>query len=180
MRRRRGYGLYRWDGVGIRPVALLNYPSPVGDPYTQFDGAGITAAGDVILQGRTGNNLLLVVNAGAGMGSLASIVFQTGARVNVSAGPSFYNLVLNGHAGNPMIKTGWYYPNVFEVADGMLIPRLVNGDRTPDGWFFEANHDVRRNSDGDLLVSTDQSISQIGSPRQTCWPTFPSTPPTAT
>ena len=27
---------------------------------------------------------------------------------------------------------------------------------------FEANQDVRRNSDGDLLVSTDLSVSQIG------------------
>jgi hypothetical protein len=157
-----GYGLYRWDGTQTRTVALYGFPSPVGDPYTQFDSAGITAAGDVILQARTANNLLLVVNAGAGMGAPSSVVFQSGVRVNVSAGPSFYNLVMNGHAGNPMIKTGWYTTNVFEVAGGILVPRLVSGDRTPDGWFFEGNQDVRRNGDGDLLVSTDQSISQIG------------------
>jgi Bacterial Ig-like domain (group 2) len=157
-----GYGLYRWDGARTRTVALYGFASPIGDPYTQFDGAGITAAGDVIVQARTANSLLLVVNAGAGMGTPSSIVFQSGARVNVSAGPSFYNLVMNGHTGNPMIKTGWYVQDVFEVAGGMLVPRLVSGDRTPDGWFFEGNQDVRRNGDGDLLVSTDQSISQIG------------------
>ena len=157
-----GYGLYRWDGTKTRTVALYGFPSPLGDPYTQFDSAGITAAGDVILQARTANNLLLVVNAGAGMGAPSSIVFQTGARVNVPAGPSFYNLVMNGHTGNPMIKTGWYLQDVFEISGGLLVPRLVSGDRTPGGWFFEGNQDVRRNGDGDLLVSTDDSLSQIG------------------
>ena len=156
------YGVYRWDGTKTRAVALYGFASPIGDPYTQFDGAGITATGDVILQARTANTLLLVVNAGAGVGAASSVIFQGGARVNVSAGPSFYNLVMNGHTGNPMIKTGWYVQDVFEVAGGMLLPRLISGDRTPDGWFFEGNQDVRRNGDGDLLVSTDQSLSQIG------------------
>jgi hypothetical protein len=157
-----GYGLYRWDGSVTRPVALYGFPSPIGDPYTQFDGAGITAAGHVILQARTANNILLVVNAGAGMEAPASIVFQAGAPVNVPAGPAFFNMVMNGHSGNPMIKTGWYMPNVFEIAGGVLTPRLVDGDRTPDGWFYEGNQDVRRDGDGDLVVSTDQSLSLIG------------------
>jgi hypothetical protein len=156
-----GYGVYRWDGAKTRTVALYGFPSPIGDPYTQFDSAGITAAGDVILQARTANDLLLMVNAGAGMGAPSSVIFRSGARVNVPAGPSFYNLVLNGHTGNPMIKTGLFVANILEVADGMLVARLVSGDRTPDGWFFEGQ-DVRRNGDGDLLVSTDQSLSQIG------------------
>jgi hypothetical protein len=174
-----GYGVYRWDGVKTRTVALYGFPSPIGDPYTQFDGAGITAAGDVILQAHTANNLLLVVNAGAGMGAPSSVLFQTGARVNVSAGPSFYNLVLNGHTGNPMIKTGWYVQDVFEVAGGMLVPRLVSGDRTPDGWFFEGNDDVRRNGDGDLIVSTDQSVSQLGA-KATLLAHFPQSSTTGT
>jgi hypothetical protein len=157
-----GYGVYRWDGTKTQTVALQGFPSPLGDPYTQFDSAGITAAGDAILQARTANNILLVVNAGAGMGAPSNILFQTGARVNVPAGPSFYYLVMNGHAGNPMVKTGWYYSNVLELDGGLLVPRLVFGDRTPDGWFFEGNQDVRRNGDGDLLVSTDESLSQIG------------------
>jgi hypothetical protein len=157
-----GFGLYRWDGSTTRPVALYGFPSPIGDPYVQFDSAGITASDDVIIQARTANNLLLAVNAGPGMPAPASILFQTGTRVNVAAGPSFYNLVMNGHSGNPVVKTSWYMPNIFEVADGVLTPRLVGGDRTPDGWFFEGNQDVRRNAAGDLLVSTDQSLSLIG------------------
>jgi len=156
-----GYGLHRWDGTTSRPVALTGLPSPIGDPYTQFDSAGVTAAGDVIVQARTANNLLLVVNAGAGLGAKASVVFQTGAPVNVPAGPSFSNLVMNGHSGNPMIKAGQYMPNVLEVAGGVLTPRLVGGDRTPNGWFYEGNQDVRRDGDGDLLVSTDESVSLI-------------------
>jgi hypothetical protein len=155
------YGLYRWDGTRTRTVALLGFPSPLGEPYTQFDAGAITGTGNVVLQARTANSLLLVVNAGAAMGSKSSVIFQTGARVNVPAGPSFYNLVLNGHMGNPMIKTGWLIPNVYEIADGALIPRLISGDRTPDGWFYEGNQDVRRTGDGDILVSTDQSVSQI-------------------
>ena len=157
-----GYGLYRWDGANARPVVLYGFPSPLGDPYTQFDSAGITASGDVIVQTRTANNLLLVVNAGAGMPVAPQVIFQTGARVNVPAGPSFYNLVMNGHSGNPIVKTSWYMPNVFELADGVLTARLVAGDRTPDGWFYEGNQDVRRTGDGDLLVSTDQSLSLVG------------------
>src|ERR1035441_4405290 len=35
-----GYGLYRWDGTKARTVALYGFPSPLGDPYTQFDSAG--------------------------------------------------------------------------------------------------------------------------------------------
>jgi hypothetical protein len=157
-----GYGLYRWDGARTRTVALQGFPSPLGDPYTQFDSAGITAAGDAIIQARTANDLLLVINAGSGVGSPPSLLFRTGARVFAPAGPSFYNLVLNGHTGNPMIKTGWYLTNVLEIAGGLTVPRLISGDRTPDGWFFEGNQDVRRNGDGDLFVSTDQSLSQIG------------------
>jgi hypothetical protein len=157
-----GYGLYRWDGTTARAVALSGFPSPAGDPYVQFDGAGITAGGDAIIQARTANNLLLVVNAGSGFGAKGSVVFQAGARVNVPAGLSFYNFVLNSHMGNPMIRSGQYLSNVLEVADGLLVPRMVTGDRTPDGWFFEGNQDVRRNGDGDLLVSTDQSLTRIG------------------
>jgi len=64
--------------------------------------------------------------------------------------------------GNPMVKTGWYSSQIFELASGALLPRMINGDRTPDGWFYEGNQDVRRNSDGDLFVATDQSVTQIG------------------
>lgn len=157
-----GYGVYRWDGMTARPVFLTGQPSPTGDGYVQFDSAGITAKGELIAQARTANNLLMVVNSGAGAGAKPSIVFQTGASVNASAGPAFYNLVLNGHTGNPMIKTGWYTSDVFEVSPGQLIPRLVNGDRLPGGWFYEGNDDVRRNGNGDIFVSTDESFSWIG------------------
>src|SRR5205823_3073817 len=104
----------------------------------------------------TANNLLLVVNSGVGSNAKASVVFQTGARVNAAAGPAFYNLVVNSHTGNPMIRTGWYSSEVFELSNGALLPRLINGDRMPDRWFYEGNQDVRRNGDGDLFVSTDQ------------------------
>src|ERR1019366_7398550 len=157
-----GYGLQRWNGVSAQAVFLTGTPSPGGDLYTQFDSAGITASGQVIAQARTANDLLLVVNSGSGS-SKPSVVFQDGAQINVPAGPAFYNFVLNGHTGNPMIRTGWYTPDVFEVSSGTPLPRLVNGGRKPRGWFYEGNQDVRRNGDGDLFVSTDQSISQIGS-----------------
>jgi len=155
-------GLYRWNGTVAKPAFLIGTPSPAGEPYIQFDSAGITAKGEVIAQVRTANDLLMVVNSGAGPGSRPSIVFQTGAPVNASAGPAFYNFVLNGHMGNPMVKTGWYSSQIFELASGALLPRMINGDRTPDGWFYEGNQDVRRNSDGDLFVATDQSVTQIG------------------
>ena len=72
-----------------------------------------------------------------------------------------------------MIKTGWYTADVFELNSGALLPRLINGDRMPDGWFYEGNQDVRRNSDGDIFVSTDQSITQISSSGSTLLGYFP-------
>ncbi len=168
-----GYGLYRWNGSTATPVFLTGQPSPTGDAYIQFDSAGITAKGEVIAQARTANNLLMVVNSGVGPTAKPSIVFQTGAQINVSAGPSFYNLVLNGHTGNPMIKTGWYTSDIFEVSSGQLIPRMVNGDRLPGGWFYEGNDDERRNANGDLFVSTDDSFGWIGATTSTQLAHFP-------
>jgi hypothetical protein len=168
-----GNGLFRWNGSTLKTVFLLGAPSPTGDLYTQFDSAGFTAKGEVIAQARTANNLLVVVNSGAGAGAKPSILFQTGTPVNAPAGPAFYNLVLNGHTGNPMIKTGWYTADVFEMSSGSLLPRLTNGDRLPSGWFYEGNQDVRRNADGDLFVSTDQSITQIGAGGTTMLAHFP-------
>jgi hypothetical protein len=156
-----GMGLYRWNGSAMKQAVLVGAPSPLGDLYTQFDSGGITAQGDVIAQARTANNLLLVVKAGSSPGTPASIVFQSGATVNAAAGPAFLNLVLNGHAGNPMVKTGIYYTNVMEVAPGALLPRLVDGDLLPGGWFYEGNDDVRRTSAGDMVVSTDDSLSLV-------------------
>jgi len=167
------FGLYRWDGTRSRPVVITGEPSPSGDIYTQVDSAGLTAKGEAIVQARTANNLLLVVNAGTGSGATPSILFQTGAMLPAAAGPAFYNFVLNGHTGNPMIKTGWYTMDVFEDSAGSLLPRLVNGDRMPDGWFYEGNDDVRRNGNGDLFVSTDQSITQIGAGGSTLLGHFP-------
>ena len=93
--------------------------------------------------------------------------------VSAPAGPAFYNFVLNSHSGNPMIKTGWYSYDVFELASGALAPRLINGDRMTDGWFYEGNQDVRRNGDGDIFVATDQSITQIGATGSTLLGHFP-------
>jgi hypothetical protein len=155
-------GLNRTDGTTIRTVFAYGTPSPIGDLYTGFDSAGFTSKGELIGQARTSNNLLLVVNSGVGATARPTVVFQSGAMVNATAGPAFYNFVLNSHTGNPMIKTGWYSNDIFEMSGGVLTPRLVNGDRMPDGWFYEGNQDVRRNADGDLFVSTDQSVTQIG------------------
>jgi hypothetical protein len=158
-----GLGLYRWNGKAMNPALFVGLPSPSGDLYTQFDSAGIDAAGEVIAQARTANNLLLVVNAGTSMNATPSVLFQTGSMVSASAGPAFQNLVFNGHTGNPMLKTGVYYPNIFEVTPGGLVPRLVDGDLLPGGWFYEGDQDVRRNADGDLIVSTDDSLSRVSS-----------------
>jgi hypothetical protein len=167
------YALYRWDGTRLKTGLVPGTSSPNGDIYTQVDSAGITAKGELIVQARTANNLLMVVNTGAGAGAKPSIVFQTGAMTPATAGPAFYNFVLNGHTGNPMVKTGWYTADVFEYSSGALLPRLVNGDRMPDGWFYEGNDDVRRNGDGDLFVSTDQSVTQIGAAGSTLLAHFP-------
>lgn len=166
-------GLYRTDGTTLRAAFTNGAPSPIGDSYAQFDSAGITAKGEVIAQARTTNNLLVVVNSGAGAAAKPTVLFQTGAMVNAPAGPAFYSFVLNSHTGDPMIKTGWYSYDVFELASGALVPRLVNGDRMTDGWFYEGNQDVRRNSDGDIFVSTDQSITQIGAGGSTLLGHFP-------
>ena len=168
-----GYGLYRWDGSTVKPVLMQQTPSPSGDLYTQFDSAAITAKGEVIVQARTGNNLLLVLNAGSIYGAKQSILFQTGTMVNAPGGPSFYYLVMNGHSGNPMIKTGWYSWNVFEMANSEMVPRLITGDRTPDGWYFEGVYDARRNGNGDLIAVTDQSMSLIGQSKTTLLAHFP-------
>ena len=134
-----GYGLYRWDGTRTRTVALQGFPSPLGDPYTQFDSAGITATGDVIIQARTGNDLLLVINAGNdaghGAGSPPSLIFRTGARVR-SRRLTFYN----GSTATGQSDDG---PVVSHECPGdrrgLVVPRLISGDHTPDGWFFEGN-----------------------------------------
>ncbi len=154
-------GLYRANGTTARPALLPNTPSPIGDPYTQFDSGGITAKGEVIAQARTANNLLLVVKAGPTPDSPATILFQTGTTVNAAAGPAFQNLVLNSHTGNPMIKTATFFPSIFEVASGALVPRLVDGDMMPGGWFYEGAEDTRRSPDGGLVVSTDDSINLV-------------------
>jgi hypothetical protein len=157
-----GLGLYGWNGSVMRVSSLLvGMPSPAGDLYTQFDSAGVTAKNEIIAQARTANNLLMVVNAGSSATAKAAILFQTGSMVNAPAGPAFFNLILNSHTGNPMIKTGQYYPNVFEVGTGGMTPRLIDGDLLSGGWFYEGNQDVRRNADGDLIVATDESLNQV-------------------
>lgn len=168
-----GLGLYRWNGAALQAALMVGAPSPSGDLYSQFDSAGITAAGEIIAQARTFNNLLMVVNAGASATAKPSIVFQTGDRVSASAGPAFFNFVLNGHTGNPMLKTNYYTANIFELASGALLPRLVDGDLLPGSWVYEGNQDVRRNGDGDLIVSTDDSITQIGSAASNVLAHFP-------
>jgi hypothetical protein len=168
-----GLGMYRWNGTTFKQALLIGTPSPSGDLYTQFDSAGSTARGEVIVQARTANNLLVVVNAGTSPTATPSVVFQTGTIVNASAGPAFANLVLNGHSGNPMIKTGQYYPNVFEIASGALLPRLVDGDLLPGGWFYEGNQDTRRTANGDLIVATDDSLSRISGSSATTLAHFP-------
>ncbi len=172
-----GAGLYRANGTTARPVLLTGAPSPIGDLYVQFDSGGITANGQVIAQARTANNLLLVVRAGPTPDSPATILFQTGSMVNAPAGPAFQNLVLNSHAGNPMIKTAAFYPNIFEVANGALVPRLVDGDMMPGGWFYEGDQDTRRNPDGDLVVSTDDSLNRVSGSTSTPLGHFPQRSP---
>jgi hypothetical protein len=168
-----GLGLYRWNGTAVQPALTIGTPSPSGDLYSQFDSAGITSAGEIIVQARTLNNLLLVVNTGASTGAKPSIVFQTGDRVNASAGPAFFNFVPNSHMGNPMLKTNFYTANVFELNSGALLPRLVDGDLLPGSWVYEGNEDVRRNADGDLIVSTDDSLTQVGTASSNVLAHFP-------
>ncbi|HLH16646.1 MAG TPA: Ig-like domain-containing protein [Bryobacteraceae bacterium] len=168
-----GFGLYRCNGTTAKPALLTGTTSPIGDLYTQFDSGGIDAKGEVIAQARTANNLLLVVKAGPTPDSPATILFQTGTTVNAAAGPAFQNLVLNSHAGNPMIKTATFFPSVFEVANGALVPRLVDGDMMPGGWFYEGAEDTRRSPDGSLVVSTDDSINLVSASASTPLGHFP-------
>jgi hypothetical protein len=80
---------------------------------------------------------------------------------------------MNSHTGNPMLKTNYYTTNVFELSSGALLPRLVDGDLLPGSWVYEGNQDVRRNGYGDLIVATDDSLTQIGSAASTVLARFP-------
>jgi hypothetical protein len=175
-----GFGFYGWNGTVMRPGLFTGTPSPTGDLYTQFDSGGINGKGEIIVQARTANNLLMVVNAGTSIQSKPAILFQTGSMVSAPAGPAFTNMIINGHAGNPMIFTGIYFPNVFEVGSGGMTPRLVDGDLLTGGWFYEGNQAVRRNADGDLLVATDQSLTLVQGSKSTLLARFPQHVPAGT
>jgi hypothetical protein len=173
-----GGGIYRWKGgAAMQLVALVNTPSPLGDLYRQFDSAGITASGEIIIQSRTENSLLVVVKAASPNApppnAQGSVLFQTGDTVNAPAGPAFLNLVVNGHTGNAAIATGNYFANIFDFASGVLVPRLVDGDSPAAGLTYEGNQTTIEDPDGNLIFSTDQGIGRFQGSSATMLGHFP-------
>ncbi|MBI3679711.1 MAG: hypothetical protein HY235_04880 [Acidobacteria bacterium] len=149
-------GIYLWDGKAApRAVFLEGRPSPSGSIFLSFQSAGVTANGDVIAQARLSSNLLSVVR---GSGNQAGTLVQAGQMVTATAGAAFSALVLGDKVGPAHLLTGGWRTNVVEASPAGVFPRLLAGDRLPDGGWFEANTRPRKLPGGEMLIGTDESL----------------------
>lgn len=155
-----GGGLYAWNGgTSARTVFQTNHPSPNGEVFTRFDSGAISSNGDVIAQGRTPNQLLLAAHATAA--GKKTTLFQPGLRINAPGNPTFYLFSNGARKGPAYLITGGNRQSVMEVTNSGLRPKTLLGDRLPNASFYEGVYSLRRNSEGDLFVTTDQSLHRV-------------------
>jgi hypothetical protein len=156
------WGVHRWNGTSISPVFMQGQLAPNGQPLTQVDVAYETAAGEVIVQGRTPDNQLVIFRAGSSTAMLsggdvlpltAGPQFRFPAQLSV-AGPSSVYLMLGGPA------------SLFE-ADGISVtPKLIAGSRLPDETFASLNQAFSSGNDfyfqsGGIYKLTSAGIERL-------------------
>ncbi len=126
----RGSGLYRWTTAGVTPVLMQGRLGPNDEPIQQFYSAAINTRGDIVTQLRTSNVDLLVARPG----TASPLLFQSGARIDSTANIQVFNgsLVRGPGSGPPYLLLG-SPSSLFQLDSRGLLPRLVLGDRLPDG-----------------------------------------------
>ena len=154
-----GTGIYTWDGTTLKDVFIINHPAPNGELFVEFDSAGINGAGEVYAQARTSNNLFVVAKASP----KTSLVFQSGIRIAATANPVFLNFAQGARVGPAHLLTGGNSSSIMEVSGSNLLPKVMLGDRLPDGGFYEAGYTPRKAANGDLYVTTGSSLHRLGS-----------------
>jgi hypothetical protein len=127
-------GVGRWKDGAVTQLLLQGRLAPNGEPITGISQAALSPAGVLTAHVTTAeNDYLLMQSSTAGQTRL----LQAGDRVDVDAGPQFNGLVRGG-PGGPLYLTLGSPHSLFEYDSGALIPRLVVGERLPDGTTFFA------------------------------------------
>ncbi len=164
-----GFGLYLWRGQTLQPVLLRGKVAANGEPVQDFDAASVNSRGEVTAQIRTVDNPYVVVRV-SDQGQ--TLLFQSGLRLDVTAPLNFRSL-FGGGTGPATVSMGGFGISLFDVSSQGLVPRLVVGDRLPDGGRYLGNYAIRDNVAGDLLVTTDQSLHRLSASRAEMLQSFP-------
>lgn len=158
----RGQGLYVWNHDTVTPVLLPGRLAPNEEPVRQIDGAAMSSQGRVFAQVRTTNNDLVVLEPGGP----TPVLFQAGDRVNVTSNLSLHSrsLVSGSGSGPPTVLLG-SPGSLFELGSQGPIPKLVLGDRLPDGAGFGGAWDVAEDSLGNLYLLSESGLLRLSAGR---------------
>jgi len=145
----RGWGLHRWNTGAPVAVLLDGRLAPNNEPVRQVYSATLTGRGEVFALVRTTLTSLVAIQPGGSR----PVLFQSGARVDSPANIHLTNgsLVRGSGAGPPFLLLG--SPNsLFQLDSRGLVPRLVLGDRIPDGAFYQGLGSPIETGSGDLYI----------------------------
>jgi hypothetical protein len=154
-----GWGLYRWTGEGAPAVVLLQGRlAPNNEPVLQFYSAAVNSRGEVVAQLRTPLSESLFARPGAA----SPVLFQAGTRIDASAGPQLGNgsLLRGPGSGSPYLLLG-SPSSVFQLGSRGLEPRLVLGDRLPDGRAYNGVGNRLETPDGNLCFDPFDGSNRI-------------------
>ena len=160
----RGQGLYRWDGDTATPMLLLGRLGPNEEPIRQIDGAAMNSQGRVFAQVRTAENDFVVLEPGGP----TPLLFQAGDPVNVTSNLSLHSRSLisgSGSGSGPARVLVGYPGSVFEVGRQGPIPRLILGDRLPQGSGFAGADYAAEDSSGNLYMLLESGLLRLTSGR---------------
>ncbi|MGH9661122.1 MAG: hypothetical protein ACRD96_21420, partial [Bryobacteraceae bacterium] len=145
----RGLGVYRWHNNAVTPVLLANRLAPNEQPYRNLRQVFVNAKGEITVQAETTNNNFIVLQPAAPN----PLVVELGQRVDVTAGlPLQQNTVLlRGMRGGPVHLR--INGSLFQLDGGQLIPRLLPGDRMPDGNTYSTTNNFIEDAAGNVYFS---------------------------
>ena len=157
-----GWGLYLWPPQAASATAILvqGRPAPSGDEIAEIQAAAMNAAGTVFAKVRTASQPMEILRVAAGA---ATILFQSGDQLAVTANLTPMGLVPGAASGNPHVLMGGSQASVFELSDTAgLIPRVRLGD-VLNSAEYSGYMPARKALDGTLYVAPDDGIFRLNS-----------------
>jgi hypothetical protein len=147
-----GCGVAQWKDGAVKHLLLQGRLAPNGQPITGISAASLSAAGVLTAHVATPESQFVLMQGTTS----PSLLLQAGDRIDVDASPEFGSLVRGAANGPLYLRMGAFQGNLFEYDNGALIPRLLSGDRLPDGATFSGG--LFSTVTGDIYFNVGNSV----------------------